>query len=838
MKSEPVITAISASFLLSFTLGFFGPATLYYTNFFEYYFTFSDICIYLIFLTLFFGILLTFISIFYKGKIHQKIVCLIFAFGLLSYIQGNILVWNYGLLNGQEILWNNYFVIGIAESLIWIAVITLSLLYSDKIYKFIPVVCIFLLVIQTGGFLALIHFSPDEPQWKSYSFNDDESKFDFSESSNVVIIVLDTFQSDVFQELINEDTQYQEMFKGFTYYRNTIGGYPTTMASIPLIMTGKYYNNSVPFDTFIQTSYESSSLPKTLKENGFRVDIYESPRLVYPNGDLESNIIMNSFNYKNLLPRLTSLAQISLFRHLPQPLKEAIYPLLIEKEINSEGNSDRYFNDQLIEPIRLSNTPSFKFYHLTGPHPPFRLNKNLEYEELPNNRSGYKEQSKASLLIVGNLLKKLKENGIYDKSFIIIVGDHGMQNGWYGMNNSLMDSQDQLSYVPQSIVTGGIPLMLVKPYNSTHLLAISDVPVSLSDIPKTVATELNVSNVFIGESVFKIQNSDKRNFSFYQYTWEQESWNMEYLPPMFEYTITNFSWYASSWKPTYREYTSKGIKINPPKKYNLGTTIKFGKDLKSQDLSLSGWSPEEEFVWSDGKSATIAFSMDRPNTTFMNLQITAFPFIIENKHEIQRLTVYFNQHQFGNYSFIQPQWENLEFIIPTEYLNEQEQYITFYFPDAISPAELGTSSDVRNLAISLSSFNLSEENSDQILYGNGWYPLEYWSGIPTRWMDSNASLIFYSIQNRTTTINMQFSSFYRQRTLNVSSEGQQDLQVTIPSGFETVFVNITLPVYLHKGENTIKFYVPEGCQKPCDIQELNYSDSRCLSLSMQNLTLS
>jgi len=837
IKTETIISAISASFLIAFTIGFFGPATLYYTNFFEYSNTFSDFFPYLISLTIIFGISLTLLSLLFKGKIQQKIICLVFALGLLFYIQGNILVWDYGILNGQEIIWNNYLINGLIDSIIWIAIIGLSLLKSDKIFKFIPVASIFLLIIQMGGLAAVIHFAPGEPQWKTYSFADGGPKFEFSENSNVIVILLDTFQSDVFQEIIDENIdgndRYKNMFAGFTYYRNAVGGYPTTFASIPLILTGKYYNNSVPFEDFVQSSYESSSLPKILKENGYNVDVYGSTRLIYPDKNLESNVIKNSLYYENTTP----LIRLTLFRHAPHFLKEATSSLLIDQGTNQEISADRQFNDQLLETFRLNNISTFKFYHLTGPHPPFRLNEQLEYEELPNNRSGYKEQSKASLRIVGNLLEKLKENKIFDKSIIVVVGDHGMQNGWYGLNNSQVNSTDQISFVSQGIVTGGIPLMLVKPLNSTYPLAISDAPVSLSDIPKSVASELNLSNNFTGESIFTVRDSDKRNLTFYQHTWVLESWFGQYLPSMHEYIVNNFSWDTSSWQPTYRVYTPMSVELRPPPQYNPGTLIKFGKDQQSQDFTNSGWSPEDGFVWSDGKSSTIAFSMNRSNSTLMSLQITASPFIVQQKHEFQRVTIYLNKYELGNYSFIQHELQNLEFKIPSNYLNEQEQYLTFNFPDAISPSDLGISSDPRNLAIALSSFSLTEVNNNQIEYTRGWYPLENWSGIPTRWMPSNASLIIYSNQNRTSMLNMQLSSFYRPRTLDISTEGQSRLQVVVPSGFETGFVKIRVPVDLHQGENTILFNVSEGCQKPSDIPELNYSDSRCLSMSIQNITL-
>jgi hypothetical protein len=55
-----------------------------------------------------------------------------------------------------------------------------------------------------------------------------QSIYQFSPEKNVLIIVLDGFQGDVFQEIIDESPQYRKRFDGFTYYRDALGGYPVT----------------------------------------------------------------------------------------------------------------------------------------------------------------------------------------------------------------------------------------------------------------------------------------------------------------------------------------------------------------------------------------------------------------------------------------------------------------------------------------------------------------------------------------------------------------------------------------------------------------------------------
>ena len=119
--------------------------------------------------------------------------------------------------------------------------------------------------------------------------------------------------------------------------------------------------------------------------------------------------------------------------------------------------------------------------------------------------------------------------------------------------------------------------------------------------------------------------------------------------------------------------------------------------------------------------------------------------------------------------------------------------------------------------------------------GKGWYGIEIWDGMSTRWMENDSLITIYSPENRTATLSLNALSFYRNRTLEISSNGVHLARVAVPA--RTGFVNVGMPMHLAKGENTIRLHVPDGCERPCDIKELNNPDSRCLSIAMQNVTV-
>lgn len=122
-----------------------------------------------------------------------------------------------------------------------------------------------------------------------------------------------------------------------------------------------------------------------------------------------------------------------------------------------------------------------------------------------------------------------------------------------------------------------------------------------------------------------------------------------------------------------------------------------------------------------------------------------------------------------------------------------------------------------------------------IVFNGGWHDLEKWNGIPTRWMSESASLLAYSDENRIADLSLNVFSFIRPRTVEIYLN-ERPLMMR-PEISSEDFVIVNMPINLTKGTNMIRFHVPEGCERPCDIPELKNEDRRCLSLAVQNVTI-
>ncbi len=551
LKDKIYSTAVVSIFFVS-TAFIFAPSQIFLTNVHEFNVLYFELLGYLSLVALpFFLLMVIIIALLSKNLgIHQKIVALLLSLSFLLWLQGNILVWHYGLLSGSKIDFNIYFLI--FDAVVWLAVIIVVLIKSVFFYKHVRIVSCIFIVVQLISTSFLVYNQPKVPSSVRYEV-DSTNAFTFSKEKNVVILVLDSFESDAFQKIINEDDSYRDIFDGFTYYRDSLAGFTTTCASIPNILTARYYDNSVPFSEFLKKAYFSSnSIPKVLTENGFEVDCFSI--YIY----LDKRIISNVKDRMGIdSSTIANIYDATLFRYTPDFLKRYVYNdgkwflqnIAPRQLVVSSHESDKrttvnvppvtfdektltvadvaFINSIMTQSNAVDGKDIFKIYLLAGCHAPYLLNENLEYEEM-NGIDAYERQAKGSLKIARLFIDELKRLEIFDNSMIFVIADHG-RPGEAG----------------SELRGNANPLFLVKKFNGTGQMTVSDAPVSLSDIPETIFSELGLKGDFLGESIFNLKDSDYRERRYLYYF--GSDWLRDYLQPMQEYIVSGPVLSSESW---------------------------------------------------------------------------------------------------------------------------------------------------------------------------------------------------------------------------------------------------------------------------------------------------
>jgi len=491
------------------------------------------------------GIILFFIVQlpFLGRKVFSWITTTLFTLGFLLWFQAHVFNWNLGLLDGREIPWQSYKLLGIFELFVYCVLFILAFCFRKKLFEhLVPISCILICIQIVPVILVMVRTTTQEtalqeerreekpehnifiPSWKQYSITFD-GFFEFSQEENVVLIVLDALGKTMFEDIQQEHPEeIEEIFRDFTCFTNVMCERNRTRHNIPQILTG-ISSEDFPGD-YITALFQhrvfnrSGTLLKTLSEHQYYSDVCSwYPPAVYYDSRWIANIRLNS--YQGNLIDISELTILTLFRSAPTLLKRKIIKSNTLREafrvtfeshsdyqpISLDASEDYTINTWISAAPRTSfvGHKTFKFLHLQGAHPPYVMDENAEFgEKISGN-----QQALGSLRITKNLFELMKELDVYDQSLIIVMADHSHSTAEPDFDaKSLQDP----SY-------GKRPFFLLKRKQSQQLqMLYNDNPIHIADTPSIILSELGIlqgddafSPFEMPESLVKERNSQWRH---------------------------------------------------------------------------------------------------------------------------------------------------------------------------------------------------------------------------------------------------------------------------------------------------------------------------------------
>lgn len=678
--------------MFSFTVVFYSTSNMFLLNINEFLYSYPELLPSIVLISAALcAVVFACLALLPENKVLEVSIAVVLAMSTLFWAQGNMLVWDYGVLDGRDFDWDSKLLVGILELLIWSTVILLALLYAKRVSGRAKLISLTLIVLQSVFFFKLLITVPAVKH--SRYIVDKETELNFSSAKNVILLVLDAFNTDAFYNLTREKEHVKDIFEGFIYFPNAVGGFPHTYPSIPLMLTGQYYDNLLPRDDFMRKVFIEGSLPITLKNAGYHV--YLPPVTnIYLYDDIASNLKPKSFPLF-LLVENPYLMKITLFRYLPHFVKKIIHKDLKHDiaKVHIDNDIEGYHDLTMIRRIaNLSSVtfdiPAFKYFHMFGLHEPYMLNEKLELRELPENREGQQIQAAGIIRVVEIFLSTLKKLGIYDKTFIIIAADHGKGNPEMPHNVA----GDNMGYLN--------PLILIKPFASAGKMRVSNSPVSHMDIPQTVLKSLDIASDLPGQSMLSVNSDNKRVRRYLSYNWvDNKGWNIKYYPEMKEYHIVGDSWLHSSWQLTGRGFSQGEISVLE-NDYSFGRKVTFGKAGDSSYFLKHGWahaSKNQYASFSVGTRASLFMKVDQGSSD-IELKIKLTPYLAKGRIELQRVDVNSNNFRVGSWDVREP--GEYSVVIPSHSIAKDGTLtLGFDFPDAISPYELGLGKEYQKFGV-------------------------------------------------------------------------------------------------------------------------------------------
>lgn len=533
--------AIAPALLAVLPLCLFGPYTIYSGNQAEFSAPFHVLIQPVLLAGAGMVLVLVAFALVLPVRLFQPFIALLFGFGLLLWIQGNFLVADYGAFTGAPVDWARESWRNPYEIALWIAVPVVALVAAKQAARIAPFASGVLVALQAVTLVTSVirDDSATVARWHGPS----DSMFELSRTRNVLHIVLDAFQSDVFGEILAEERPLLDRsLSGAVFFANHTGAFPTTIASIPAMLTGKVYRNDRPLQRYVRDILKEGSIFTSLRASGYRVD---SATGMHHGRESATNYYRLQRPYVSFddYRAFTAwqLADLALFRHAPHILRPAIHneeSWRLQSVFGPGDTGTRRHHavngavvlEEFATRLRpATDEPVYKYIHVGIPHRPVTVNGSCEFiGVVRSTRASYKEQARCAVKRVSAILNRLKEIGVYDDTFVAISSDHGIALPPPQFVNNRETPMGELA----RIAGNAMPLLVVKPLNSQGPVRISRAPTTITDIPATVLDGVGVASRLPGEAALKLLEEAPRVRPWAMYDWERDDWGQNYFPTL------------------------------------------------------------------------------------------------------------------------------------------------------------------------------------------------------------------------------------------------------------------------------------------------------------------
>lgn len=551
-----MLAELKPAFFLSLTFCFmlliYAPLELYVNNMEEFWydafvlfpFIIKDFFFFFAISLAGFAVAYLVAKIVYEIALYGYFVCMI-----ACYIQGNYMIKGLPPLDGTDINWTWYRPEMIKSTIMWAAVAVICLigffiLKYDKVKKAIFYISIFM-VLMLASTITVLSINGDIFTKKQYEKFNKLDQFEMSTDTNFVIVMLDAIDEECFWQVWEQHPEYAEEMRDFTFYNNAMSGYAYTDHSLPLIISGEWYENKEPFSDYQIRIFKDSPFFNRLKEQGYTLSYYEDEY------KFEVGVMDGAFN--NLAYTQSSLWDAPLFnkriikmvgmKYAPYLLKPKCWfnvDMLNNQEMTPKDEelfswkNKAFYDDVKEDDITYVDGKRFKLIHLMGAHVPFYYDKDVN--EIDN--ANYYTCIESSMTVTMAYLDKLREAGVYDNSVIIVLSDHG-----YNIEGDAVDTPQR----NENETGRQHPILFIKGLNENHDFQVSGAPISYADL---VSAYYQLMDGVASDDCFEYKEGDQRErrYLLYKYLGEDH---------MVEYVQTGYAGDESTLIPTGRVFDAK-----------------------------------------------------------------------------------------------------------------------------------------------------------------------------------------------------------------------------------------------------------------------------------------
>lgn len=468
-------------------------------------------------------------------KAFTVVLVIAFSFGLACYIQAAFLNTGLPQADGRSVdWWGAHSQMMIFSAVVWLVVLVAPAVASKLNFKIsriaVCVLSLMLVIVQGAGVISLFLGNGDEGQEdKGPIAVTEDGLFEVSGKNNVIVFVLDCYDTKVFEKVVADDPDMLNGIDGFTWYKNSSGEMIPTSLAIPYLLSAETPSVDETATDYLKRRYIDGSFLEDLDSLNYSIGIYtDSFGTSWIGSDAAREHVYDHVTNAHALTggirisksqTVIMLTKCALYRDMPWLLKPRFWfytdemnQRIAERTEGVKPEEMIYYLDDASYHAQLNRfgltvddsdfDGAFKLIHLNGAHYPYNIDENGNDVGLDN--SDQERQARGSMRIVGEYLGKLKALGLYDDATIIITSDHG---DWSASMDMPSESTE--------------PILLVKPAgveSNGDGLEVSNAPVSHADFHASVLEAMGADSGLYGKYGYTYDDIDEgmeRTRTFY-----------------------------------------------------------------------------------------------------------------------------------------------------------------------------------------------------------------------------------------------------------------------------------------------------------------------------------
>lgn len=499
--------AVLCSLAFAFTFVVFGPYELYVQSVQFLNFSFFPLALTMGAAGVVTFALLCAILCLLRGKVFNCALSSLFSVTLAGYLQRNFLNIDHGPLDGHSVNWAGFASVTVLNFLIWCAIfagVLLLMYFSRRIWtQAVRLLLVMLIGAQAVALLVMLWGNPILARQDELYVSTDGME-NVTTGDNVVFFLLDCFDNDYADHLLEANPQWREELSGFTYYRNFTGSYTRTTPSVAYLLTGVKCDYTMAYDDYFAHAYASSSFLNDIRAAGNRVRIYTDEAYAFgsaANGvGLTDNIYSTAEDNISYPTMLRMMLSLSAYVYAPEAFKPFFWMYTGDlTAINSipDGyriNDPQFWREMNERGIAKEDAPGmFTFYHLSGAHSPFIMDEQGKEVGQTFGEQAMYAQAAGNMNMIFRYLDALREAGLYDNTTVIISADHG---------------RSEVMEYPEGAYC---PSLFIKPAgaDSAAVMAVSDKQVCQDSLRASIISYFGLDTSAYGRTIESIAEDEE-----------------------------------------------------------------------------------------------------------------------------------------------------------------------------------------------------------------------------------------------------------------------------------------------------------------------------------------